>query len=111
MFPFVAVVDSPVFSIAFVAEVFAPSSAEAGFLASGIVAGGSPIDKTFVLGTLAAGVSPPIESVLTTGGPEDVAGLAAGAWVKVVGGAVVSPPVGLLAITGGLCGWNCCCCG
>lgn len=36
------------------------------------------MDRTFVFGAVAPDVSPPIESVLTTGGPDDSAGFGAG---------------------------------
>lgn len=68
--PLVPTADFSVFSIALAAATFAPSSAEASLAAEGAGVG-TPMEKIFAFGAVASGVSPPVESVLTTGGPED----------------------------------------
>ena len=69
-FPLVPAADFSVFSIAFAAATFALSSAEVSLAAEGAGVG-TPMDITFGFCAVAPGVSPPIESVLTTDGPED----------------------------------------
>lgn len=72
--PLAAAVELEVFSIAFAAASLAPSSGGA-FLASSGAGTGTFKDMTFGFEAVAPGVSPPIDRVFTTGGPEVSEGL------------------------------------
>ena len=88
-----------VFSIAFAAVTFAPSSAVASLATEGEGLG-TPIDRTFVF--CAVGPSP-IDSVSTTGVSEDSEGFGGGvADRRAAGEDVESAADGLLAIIGTL---------